>query len=107
MEKIITESGKNGIVSGKIVITLNHTTESRQVHNHSTHDEETKSFSLHKIEAFVDGKSWKVLPKLSSTDMVEIESQNVEKELKKHIKHLSNFTAKPSFVDVMKENGYV
>lgn len=107
MEKIITESGKNGLVTGKIVITLNHTTESKKVHNHSTHEEEIRSVSLHKIEVFVNGKSWKVLPKLSSTDMVENESQNVEKELKKHIKHLSDFTAKPSFADVMKENGYV
>ena len=106
MKKKINAQGVNGNIEGEIVISMNYKTESVYVANHSTHDTDKKMVSLHKIECFVNGVSWKTIDELDGERMVENEAIKAEEELKERIEFLANHIAEKSFAERMKEKGF-
>lgn len=54
LKKELTKNGVNGIFHGSIVIDLFYKTERKEVHNPSTHDEEMKNITYHRVRGFAN-----------------------------------------------------
>ena len=93
-------------VNGELIVTMNHITKIFNRTHGITHDDYTKSISLHKIEAFVDGKLWDKQLELVSEQMVENEVERMKDKLVKHLEIVANSGPTKSFTEKMQELGF-
>jgi len=105
-EKDLSVTGKNGVITGKIVTTMNYTTTVIKGTNASTHDDFEKTISIHKIEGYINDKiHWKEMD-LNSENMVLNEVERCEKQLLSDMHDMANKEPIKSFVDKMKDLGF-
>lgn len=83
MKKQFEVAANNGVLTYcEIKISLNSNKIKKTFHNRSTHDEEERLVSVHKVEAFKNGYLFKVVNDILSLDEVEKEAERLEKELR-------------------------
>lgn len=99
-------AGSMRSVSGKIVVTMNHTTENYQYNNPSTHESEPKSRSLHKVVGYINGSIYWENNDVKSEESVITETTKCKHILLKNMESLGNSQEQKSFVDKMKELGF-
>jgi hypothetical protein len=105
-EKDLSVTGKNGVITGKIVITMNYTTNVMKGTNPSTHDDFKKTIFIHKIEGYINNKIHWMEMDLNSENMVLNEAERCEKKLLSDMHDMANKEREKSFVDKMKDLGF-
>lgn len=105
-KKQFTATGEYGTVTAEIVATMNYTVVERKGTHAYTHDEWAKTIPLHKVEAFINGKSWKLVDELESELYVLTESRSMVAKVQEEIQLRSNKKPTMSFTEQMNQLFY-
>ncbi len=98
--------GKNGAVTGMIIVTMNYSVSEITVNNPSTHDQSKKSVPVHKIEGFINDKiHWKELD-ITSESLLLNEIERCKKQISADMIELANKEAAKTFLEKMKDLGF-
>lgn len=106
-KQTILTKGKVKSVSGEIVVTMNYTTRVIDRYNPLTHDNFPSLVHLHKVESYVDGKPYIKALELTNENMVDSEAKKIKEKLEKHLEEMANAEPVKSFLDKMKDLGFV
>lgn len=107
MQKRISVSGKFGKHTGVIKVTTNYKSETKSVHNPSTHEDNDVKVFYHKVEAlYADGKVYRVKEKLKNKDEILKAADDLEKDFTNWLKELANTEPKVTLEDELKNRGY-
>ena len=91
MEKKISITGINGTFDGTITIKFNDRTETKEVHNRSTHDEEKRTFIYHRVYGTVKGDNEIIRSEeFQNENLVWQHIEAVEKQLARKLHLLAN-----------------
>lgn len=102
-EKEVFGKGSQGVVSAKIIATLNYGTKPVTGTHAVTHDDFSKNVPIHKVEVIINGKVWLREHELVSEIQVYNESQRLIKLAQEHVDKLANSEPVPSFAEKMRE----
>jgi len=99
------ESFTKVVGNGKIVVTANHSTKLISGTNRITHDDYTRSISIHKIEAFVDNSLWKSCEVEKESELL-LKADYMTKELEQHLEYIKSSKGKKTLSEKIKELGF-
>lgn len=105
MKKSLESTGPNGTYRGIVEIFFDYRTESREVHNPSTHDEEKRMFSYHRVVGYVEGHQTPSEDFLDKRDAPKY-CEQIEKIVMKKLYSLANDQITATYLDILKSNGY-
>lgn len=100
-------SGQYQIVRGAIIVTMNYTTQNYVYNNPSTHDEETRTRYIHKVESFINDKPWMANLELINEASVISEVEQIKKSMDKDMEYLSNLKPEKTFSEKMSDLGFI
>lgn len=104
-QKEVIVGGVNGEFNGFVILKFNYAKKTKEVHNPSTHDEESRTFFVHRIEMIVSGKVIK-------SDEFRNESESAafadayEKNLTEVLKLMADEPKKNSIEEKLESKGY-
>lgn len=107
MEKQISITGMNGTFEGRISIKFNDRTETKEVHNRSTHDEEKRTFYYHRVYGTVKGDKEIIRSEeFQNENLVWQHIEAVEKRLTAKLHLLANVPKEKSLVEMLQSKGF-
>lgn len=95
-----------GPFKGEIVISMNYKTTTKTVHNPSTHDDDKRTFSLHKVETFVNGSPWEAIREIIDEGTLEKEAARLEEKLLAELNRMNTNDQVKNFNQRMQEKGF-
>lgn len=90
---------------GKIVVTANHSTKLISGTNRITHDDYTRSISIHKIEAFVGSSLWRSCEVEKESELL-LKADSMTNELEQHLEYLKSSKGGKTLSEKIKELGF-
>lgn len=100
-KKSFSHSGKNGIFTGYVIATLNHTTKTIAGTHAVTHDDFTKTIPIHKVEGFIMNKLWSNNPEILTEERVLSVSNEMIRAVQAELIRLANQDTDPTFIEKM------
>lgn len=88
--KTISYDGKNGVKTAEIIVTMNYDDRIKTGTNAITHDDYSVKVSIHKVEAFVEGKMIVHRIELQTEEAVLAATEEVLQIAEDHIRDLAN-----------------
>ncbi len=107
MEKKISMTGINGTFEGTITIKFNDRTETKEVHNRSTHDEEKRTFTYHRVYGTVkNDKEIIRSEEFQNENLVWQYIEAVEKQITRKLHLLANVPKEQSLKEQLQSKGF-
>ncbi len=98
--------GRNGLLHGTIVVTMNHDTKPISGTHAGTHDDYNKIINIHKVEGFINDKLLRGSYELKTESEVLAESEACKKQMQEEMERLANSAPSKSFADRMADLGF-
>lgn len=95
-----------GAFKGEIVISMNYKTITKTVHNRSTHEDEKRTFNLHKVETFINKNPWDAVREIIDEGTVEKEAARLEEKLLNELNRMNTNDQVKNFNQRMSEKGF-
>lgn len=105
MKKSLSASGINGTFHGEVEIVFNAERRTKQVHNRSTHDEETVIYYVHQIKGSAGSKDLPVSETEQDKEIPEL-ADGMEKQVLDLLKWQANREKNLTTVEILKCKGY-
>lgn len=105
MKKEITDTGINGTFRGTVEVKFNYRKEKKEVHNRSTHDEEMRTFSYHKVVGLVDGEKFESKD-FQNENLVWQFIDEIEKKVSTKLHLLARVPKTQTLIEQLKAKGY-
>jgi len=105
-EKQLVVKNQQGIVNGKILVNMDYSTKTITGTHPSTHDDYTRTISIHKITAYVDDTEFKSMKELTSEQEVLSKVVEIEKETLEYMLGLIKNEPTPTIVNKFNDLGF-
>lgn len=108
MTKKITIKGINGTFEGIISVRFNERSEVKAVHNRSTHEEEKRSFSYHRVYGNIDGDREIIRSEeFQNENLVWQHITGVENKIREKLHLLANVPKEKSLIEMLNDKGFM
>lgn len=108
--KFVQEFFHEGLLSNvtaKIVVTMNYTFNFVIRNNPVAHDDYPQRIYFHKIESYINGDIYHTIDKIENEADVIKEVKKLKTKLQKLIEEMSNLPAQKTFINEMRELGFL
>lgn len=105
MKKTFEQTGINGTFKGLVEVLFNYRKEDKEVHNRSTHDEEMRTFSYHRVIGFVEGERFES-DEFQNENLVWQYIEEIEKKVNAKLHQLANVPKVKTLTEQLKDKGY-